>query len=42
MSENNHNIISVFKSRNNILEILKTRGYNIENYTGFSVMKLVH
>jgi DNA-directed RNA polymerase subunit H (RpoH/RPB5) len=40
MSENNHNIISVFKSRNNILEILKTRGYNIENYTGFSVNEI--
>ena len=40
MSENNHNIISVFKSRNNILEILKTRGYNIDNYTGFSVNEI--
>ena len=40
MSENNRNIISVFKSRNNILEILKTRGYNIENYTGFSVNEI--
>jgi len=40
MSENNRNIISVFKSRNNILEILKTRGYNIDNYTGFSVNEI--
>ena len=39
MSEN-RNIISVFKSRNNILEILKSRGYNIDNYTGFSVNEI--
>lgn len=39
MSEN-HNIISVFKSRNNILDILKARGYNIDNYTGFSVNEI--
>jgi len=36
----NRNIISVFKSRNNILEILKVRGYNIENYTGFSMNEI--
>ena len=39
MSEN-RNIISVFKSRNNILDILKSRGYNIDNYTGFSVNEI--
>jgi len=39
MSEN-HNIISVFKSRNNILDILQTRGYNIDSYTGFSVNEI--
>lgn len=36
----NHNIISVFKSRNNILDILQTRGYNIDSYTGFSVNEI--
>ena len=39
MSEN-RNIISVFKSRNNILDILKSRGYNIDNYIGFSVNEI--
>lgn len=39
MSENK-NIISVFKSRNNILDILKTRGFNIDNYSGFSVNEI--
>jgi DNA-directed RNA polymerase subunit H (RpoH/RPB5) len=39
MSEN-RNIISVFKSRNNILDILKSRGYNIDNYTGFSINEI--
>jgi len=39
MSEN-RNIISVFKSRNNILDILKSRGYNIDSYTGFSVNEI--
>ena len=33
----NRNIISVFKSRNNILDILETRGFNVSNYKGFSV-----
>ncbi len=36
----NKNIISVFKSRNNILDILEKRGYNIDNYTGFSVNEI--
>jgi DNA-directed RNA polymerase subunit H (RpoH/RPB5) len=39
MTENS-NIIAVFKSRNNILEILKLRGYNIDNYTGFSINEI--
>ena len=36
----NRNIIDVFKSRNNILNILKTRGFNINNYSGFSVNEI--
>lgn len=39
MSENK-NIISVFKSRNNILDILERRGFNIDNYSGFSVNEI--
>ncbi len=39
MSENK-NIISVFKSRNNILDILEKRGSNIDNYSGFSVNEI--
>lgn len=39
MSEN-RNIVSVFKSRNNILNILKSRGFNINNYNGFSMNEI--
>lgn len=39
MSENQI-IISVFKSRNNILDILNNRGYNTENYSGFSINEI--
>ena len=35
-----HNIILVFKSRNNILDILKTRNFKTENYTGFSANEI--
>ena len=36
MSENK-NINLVFKSRNNILEILKFRGFNVDNYINYSI-----
>ena len=39
MSENK-NINLVFKSRNNILEILKTRGYNVDNYINYSINEI--
>lgn len=39
MSEN-RNIVSVFKSRNNILNILESRGFNINNYSGFSINEI--
>lgn len=35
-----HNIILVFKSRNNILDILKTRNFKTDNYTGFSANEI--
>ena len=33
-------ISKVYKSRNILLEILKTRGYDIDDYTGFSVTEI--
>ncbi len=33
----NNNILMVFKSRNIILEILEKRGFNTDNYKGFSL-----
>ena len=36
MSENK-NINLVFKSRNNILDILKFRGFNVDNYIDYSI-----
>ena len=39
MSEN-RNIISVFKSRNNILNILNSRGFDTSNYNGFSINEI--
>ena len=39
MTENN-NILLVFKSRNIILDILEERGYNTENYKGFSLNEI--
>lgn len=37
---NNKKIIEVFKSRNVYLEILKTRGYNVDNYNGFNLNEI--
>ena len=39
MSENK-NINLVFKSRNNILEILKFRGFNVDNYIDYSINEI--
>ena len=39
MSHNNQSVI-VHKARNNILKILKTRGYNVDDYEGFSVSEI--
>ena len=39
MSEN-HNIIAVYKSRNNLLDILETRGYDVTSYKGFSISEI--
>jgi len=37
---NNKKIIDVHKSRNNLLEILQTRGFDISNYEGFSLNEI--
>jgi len=37
---NNKKIIDVYKSRNNLLEILETRGFDISNYEGFSLNEI--
>ncbi len=37
---NNKKIIDVHKSRNNLLEILETRGFDISNYEGFSLNEI--
>ena len=36
----NKKIIEIYKSRNNLLDILKLRGYNTESYTGFSINEI--
>ena len=40
MNTNNSFVISIYKSRNNILEILEERGFNIENYSNLSIGEL--
>tara|TARA_Y100001980_G_C14550350_1_gene332833 strand:- start:2559 stop:3176 length:618 start_codon:yes stop_codon:yes gene_type:complete len=37
---NNQKIIDIYKSRNNLLEILSNRGYDISNYDGFSLNQI--
>jgi len=37
MSTSNSNIIELYNSRNNILEILEERGFNIDDYKNFSI-----
>ena len=37
---NNKKIIDVYKSRNNLLEILESRGFDIDNYEGFSLNEI--
>lgn len=37
---NNKKIIDVFKSRNYLLEILQTRGFDVSNYEGFSLNEI--
>lgn len=37
MSNSNSFIISIYNSRKNLLEILEERGFNIENYSNFSI-----
>jgi DNA-directed RNA polymerase subunit H (RpoH/RPB5) len=40
MSSNSNRILSLYKSRNNILEILETLGYKISDYSGFSINEI--
>ena len=37
---NNKKIIDIYKSRNNLLEILETRGFDISDYDGFSLNEI--
>ena len=36
----NTKVLAVYKSREILLDILKTRGYNIEDYSGFSISEI--
>ena len=40
MSTSNSHIISIYKSRTNILEILEERGFNISEYSNFSINEI--
>uniref|UniRef100_A0A6C0JWY2 RNA polymerase subunit H/Rpb5 C-terminal domain-containing protein n=1 Tax=viral metagenome TaxID=1070528 RepID=A0A6C0JWY2_9ZZZZ len=40
MSSNSNRVLSLYKSRNNILEILETLGYTISDYSGFSINEI--
>lgn len=40
MSSNSNRILSLYKSRNNILDILESLGYNILDYHGFSINEI--
>lgn len=40
MSNSNSFIISIYNSRKNLLEILEERGFNIENYSNFSITEI--
>lgn len=40
MSSNSNRILSLYKSRSNILEILESLGYSIKDYAGFSINEI--
>lgn len=40
MSSNSNRVLSFYKSRSNILDILESLGYNISDYTGFSINEI--
>lgn len=40
MSSNSNRILSLYKSRNTILEILESLGYKISDYSGFSINEI--
>jgi DNA-directed RNA polymerase subunit H (RpoH/RPB5) len=40
MSASNNRILSIYKSRLTILELLNYQGYNVDEYTGFSINEI--
>lgn len=40
MSSNSNRVLSLYKSRNNILDILESLGYSISDYSGFSINEI--
>ena len=40
MSANSNRILSLYKSRTNILDILQSLGYNTDDYSGFSINEI--
>jgi DNA-directed RNA polymerase subunit H (RpoH/RPB5) len=40
MSANSNRILNLYKSRTNILDILHTLGYNVTDYSGFSINEI--
>lgn len=40
MTSNNSHIVNIYNSRKNLLEILESRGFNIENYKNFSINEI--
>ena len=37
---NNNQILNIYKSRKNILEIVKSLGYDVEDYEGFNINEI--
>jgi hypothetical protein len=40
MTSTNNHIISIYKSRTNLLEILEERGFDITEYTNFTINEI--
>jgi len=37
---NNNQILNIYKSRKNILEIVKSLGYDVDDYEGFNINEI--